>query len=108
VISDDLGISTTAAHEYGHGLGLGHLQGSPCLNEKAPSIMCPRGSKTAAKFQYNSKMQSGAENGGTLNPYYRKVTADDIISLRMTRIKPTVRGYKIVGPHLRDVCMKNI
>ncbi len=81
LITDNLGESTTAAHEFGHGLGLDHPQeydmrgfGTP------PSIMAPRGTIVDAQFQWNPTVEAG-EFGGTLKPIYRKVSAWEVAQI---------------------------
>jgi hypothetical protein len=76
--TDNLGTSTTAAHEFGHSLGLDHpanpdFRGSP----SPPPIMAARGSFVDSKYQWNPLVKAG-EFGGTLNPKYRKVSLEEI------------------------------
>ncbi len=78
ITSDQLGVSTTAAHEFGHGLGLDH----PVHNDYRgthlpPPIMAPRGSLVDPQYQWNPLAKPG-EFGGTMNPVHRKVTAQEI------------------------------
>ncbi len=76
--TDNLGISTTAAHEFGHGLALDH----PVYNDyrgtnAPPPIMAPRGSLVDSQYQWNPAAKPG-EFGGTMNPVHRKVSAAEI------------------------------
>lgn len=78
IVSDQLGLSTTAAHEFGHGLGLNHPSrldyrgsGSP------PPIMAPRGTIVDAQYQWEPSAQAG-EVGGTMKPFHRRVTVGEI------------------------------
>jgi hypothetical protein len=48
---DRLGTSTTAAHEFGHGLGLAHT--ARTLYGQQPGIMAFRGTLVDAKYTYN-------------------------------------------------------
>jgi len=79
ITTDNLGTSTTAAHEFGHSLGLDHpavldFRGSTT----PPPIMAPRGSLVDPHFQWNPQANPG-EFGGTMNPKYRKVTVEEIL-----------------------------
>src|ERR1700737_1838644 len=69
-----LNHSTTAAHEYGHTLGLGHPKDLD-IRGKAP----PGGP------------------GGTLNPFTRKVLATDITGLRLSRLVFNQKSLSILG-----------
>lgn len=76
--SDNLGTSTTAAHEFGHSLGLDHpvnpdFRGSPT----PPPIMAARGSLVDPQYQWNPSAKAG-EYGGTMNPIHRRVTQEEI------------------------------
>jgi hypothetical protein len=76
--SDQLGISTTAAHEFGHGLGLDHPPHNDyCGTNMPPPIMAPRGSLVDPQYQWSPLAKAG-EFGGTMNPIYRKVTKEEI------------------------------
>ncbi|WP_159477090.1 peptidase M10 [Dyadobacter sp. 3J3] len=77
--SDNLGTSTTAAHEFGHSLGLDHpanldFRGS----DSPPPIMAPRGSLVNPQYQWEPTAKAG-EFGGTMNPKYRKVTKEEVL-----------------------------
>lgn len=69
--------STTAAHEYGHTLGLAHPIDLDLRNEGQPGIMYPRGTLVKPKYQYDPTKKVG-EVGGTMHPMYRKVYQKDI------------------------------
>jgi hypothetical protein len=74
--------STTAAHEFGHGLGLDH---PPVLDIRGlgrPGIMYPRGTWVDPAYQYDPEAAPGAP-GGTMHPRYRKVLSGDIEDLRL-------------------------
>lgn len=80
-----LQTSTTAAHEYGHTLGLRHPLITDIRGKEQPGIMYPRGTICDPHFQYNPDAQPGTP-GGTLNPVHRKVTSDDIEALRLDKL----------------------
>ena len=92
--SDDLGSSTTVAHEYGHGLGLEHDDYNQ-LSAPVPGIMFARGTLVKPRFQWNPTAQPGAP-GGSINPKYRKVRAADIAKLDLGRLK-FVGQYACLG-----------
>ncbi len=77
--------STTAAHEYGHTLGLAHPTDIDYRGKGAPGIMYPRGTLVDAKYQYDPSKQAG-EIGGTMHPIYRKVRQVDIEMLNLQKI----------------------
>ena len=69
--------STTAAHEYGHTLGLDHPDELDIRGKGVPGIMYPRGTLVDPEFQYEPDKTAGTK-GGTLHPIYRKVLRQDI------------------------------
>jgi len=78
--------STTAAHEYGHTLGLDHPSDLDIRGKGVPGIMYPRGTLVDPEFQYEPDKQAG-EKGGTLYPIYRKVLQKDIDHLKLHRLE---------------------
>lgn len=81
LISDNLGESTTAAHEFGHALGLNHPEEFDLRGYGiAPPIMAPRGTFVDAEFQWNPTVAAG-EFGGTLKPIHRKVSQWEIAQI---------------------------
>ena len=92
--SDDLGHSTTAAHEYGHGLGLNHNEFNQ-IAAPIPGIMFPRGTLVARRYQYNPNAAPG-DTGDTINPIFRHVLAEDIAHINLSQIR-FILGYGCVG-----------
>src|SRR3954452_12239840 len=78
--------STTAAHEYGHTLGLEHPDDLDYRGRGVPGIMYPRGTLVDPQFQYDPTKPAGV-TGGTMHPMYRKVFAEDIALLRLDRLR---------------------
>ena len=87
--------STTAAHEYGHTLGLDHPANMDYRGKGVPRIMYPRGTLVDAPFQYDPSKPAGV-TGGTMHPMYRKVFAEDIALLRLERLRFN-EGKAIIG-----------
>jgi hypothetical protein len=77
--------STTAAHEYGHTLGLPHPANMDYRGKGAPGIMYPRGTLVDAPYQYEPDKPAGAK-GGTMHPIYRKVRQEDIEQLKLHQL----------------------
>lgn len=90
-----LNNSTTAAHEFGHSLGLDHPQDLDIRGKGVAGIMYPRGTLTDPQYQYDPKAEPGAV-GGTLNPFTRKVRQHDIDLLRLGKLK-FKDGHAVVG-----------
>ena len=99
--------STTAAHEYGHTLGLPHPLDLDLRGKGQPGIMFPRGTIVDPRFQYDAKVSAGSY-GGTMHPRYRKVYQEDIDLLQLAnKVK---RKERVLGkfsaryhyPHLNN------
>jgi hypothetical protein len=79
--------STTAAHEYGHTIGLQHPIDLDLRGKGIPGIMYPRGTLVDSQYQYNPDGQAGdSNNGGTMHPKYRKVLPHDIAQLKLHKL----------------------
>lgn len=78
--------STTAAHEYGHTLGLDHPTELDLRGKGIPGIMYPRGTLVDPRFQYDPSAAAG-EKGGTMHSMYRKVLRQDIELLKINRLE---------------------
>ena len=77
--------STTAAHEYGHTIGLGHPEFPDIRGKGVPGIMYPRGTLVDPPFQYDPAIPAGMK-GGTMHPMYRKVRQKDIEGLKLHKL----------------------
>lgn len=77
--------STTAAHEYGHTLGLPHPTDLDLRGKGIPGIMYPRGTLVNPEFQYEPNATPG-EKGGTMYPIHRKVLQSDIDDLQIAKL----------------------
>jgi hypothetical protein len=91
-----LNNSTTAAHEFGHTLGLDHPKYLDIRGQGQPGIMYPRGTLVDPQFQYDPTVPAGVK-GGTLNPFTRKVLQSDIDDLKLNRLDFNKEGLAIVG-----------
>lgn len=87
--------STTAAHEYGHTLGLEHPHDLDLRGKGIPGIMYPRGTLVDPQYQYEPDKPAG-EKGGTMYPIYRKVLQSDIDNLKLHRLG-FINGKAVLG-----------
>jgi hypothetical protein len=78
--------STTAAHEYGHTIGLVHPINLDIRGMGQPGIMYPRGTICDPDYQYDPWAKPLAP-GGTLNPAKRKVLLTDIEDLGLEKLR---------------------
>lgn len=78
--------STTAAHEYGHTLGLIHPFDLDIRGKGVPGIMYPRGTLVDPQYQYEPSKPAGVK-GGTMHPVYRKVFQNDISALKLEKLQ---------------------
>ncbi len=91
-----LNNSTTAAHEYGHTIGLAHPDELDIRGNGTPGIMYPRGTLVDPQFQYYPEVMPG-EKGGTLNPFMRKVLEQDIADLKLQKLNFNDKTLAKVG-----------
>ena len=91
-----LNNSTTAAHEYGHTLGLSHPEILDIRGKGQPGIMYPRGTICDPEFHYDPSAAPGAK-GGTLNPFTRKVLQADIDLLQLHLLPFNNNGIAVIG-----------
>lgn len=86
--------STTAAHEFGHTLGLVHPNNIDHRGQGTPGIMYPRGTLVDAHLQYDENAIAGLA-GGTMHPMHRKVLQQDIDNLYLDNL--IRRKEKVLG-----------
>ncbi len=82
--TDDLGRSTTTAHEYGHGLGLDHDDYDQ-VTTAVPGIMFARGTLVRPEYQWNPFAVAGAP-GGSIKPHHRRVRVIDLLKLNLESV----------------------
>lgn len=88
--------SSTAAHEFGHTIGLDHPKNLDIRGQGTPGIMYPRGTIVDPQFQYYPDVAPG-EKGGTLNPFTRKVLQKDIDDLKLNSLNFDDKGFAVLG-----------
>ncbi len=91
-----LNNSSTAAHEFGHTLGLDHPENIDIRGQGTPGIMYPRGTIVDPHFQYNPLIAPGLK-GGTMDPFHRKVLLTDIKDLQLQELNFDENGRAIQG-----------
>lgn len=91
-----LNNSTTAAHEFGHTLGLDHPEQLDIRGMGQPGIMYPRGTICDPVYQYDPAAEP-LKPGGTINPFTRKVQQTDIDQLRLHKLNWDSRGFAVLG-----------
>lgn len=96
LVDNLLQTSTTAAHEYGHTIGLVHPDELDLRGGKELGIMFPRGTLCDPEFQYWSHARAG-EHGGFLDPRHRRVLISDIDALQLHRLDFNEEGFAKVG-----------
>lgn len=88
--------STTAAHEFGHTLGLVHPNILDIRGHGLPGVMHPRGTVCDAQYQYDPNAQPLAP-GGTMNPQCRKVLQQNIDDLFLQKLHFNENGKAVLG-----------
>ncbi|HEY8734082.1 MAG TPA: peptidase M10 [Puia sp.] len=88
--------STTAAHEYGHTIGLDHPANLDIRGMGQPGIMYPRGTVCDPVYQYDPAAEP-LQPGGTINPFTRQVLQSDIDQLRLHKLSWDDKGFAVLG-----------
>jgi hypothetical protein len=90
--------STTAAHEFGHTIGLDHPEDLDLRGRGRPGLMYPRGTLVDPAFQYDPAIPAG-QTGGTMHPMHRRVWPEEIALLRLNKLVFNAERKAIVGAY---------
>ncbi len=96
MLANILHNSTTAAHEFGHTIGLEHPQQLDIRGYGIPGIMHPRGTICNPEYQYDLHAAPHAP-GGTMNPNFRQVQQQNITDLQIDKLKFNTQHRAIIG-----------
>ena len=91
-----LNKSTTAAHEFGHTIGLDHPDELDIRGQGTPGIMYPRGTVVDNIYQYDPAALPLAP-GGTMSPFTRRVLQHDIDTLQLQKLHFSPSGFATIG-----------
>ncbi len=91
-----LNKSTTAAHEFGHSIGLDHPDELDIRGKGTPGIMYPRGTIVDNIYQYDANAEPLAP-GGTMSPFTRRVLQNDIDNLQLQKLDFNQNDFATVG-----------
>ncbi|RYE00468.1 MAG: peptidase M10 [Sphingobacteriales bacterium] len=86
--------STTAAHEFGHTIGLEHPYHLDLRGKGIPGMMYPRGTIVDPEYQYDLSAPPG-QPGGTLHPQFRKVWKEEVAMLQVNAQYELKNGWVI-------------
>jgi hypothetical protein len=91
-----LNKSTTAAHEFGHTIGLDHPQDLDIRGKGTPGVMYPRGTIVDNIYQYDANALPLAP-GGTMSPFARRVLQSDMDNLKLHKLHFNQHSFATLG-----------